>query len=145
MGLGTAGILWGCAVQVYFAVNHCKDTLWFGAASIVCGWGTARIPCGWALQGYYEVGHCRVRSGSVALRGYVWHCRDIPQLGTAEDTLRVGHCKDAVVRRGGGRMALRRNSAFEHCCDTLANARAAILLGPLWAFHLKGATKSPVT
>ena len=127
MGLGTPGILWGCAVHVYFAVDHCKDTLGFGTASIVCGWGTERIPCGYRL----------------GTAGIPWN---ILQLGTAEILCGLGTARTQWFGVGGakqlGNIVLRRYSEFEHCCDTLATARAAILPGPLWAFHLKGAAKT---
>ena len=63
MRLGTAGILCGWALQGYFAVGHCRDTLRLGTSVKRCRdthWlGTAGILGGWALQGYLMVGHGR--------------------------------------------------------------------------------------
>ena len=47
--LGTAGILFGWALQGYLVVGHCRDTLELGTAGILCSW---------ALQGLFAVGHC---------------------------------------------------------------------------------------
>ena len=107
--LATPGMLGGWALQGYFAVGHCRDT----------------------MQGDPSIGHCKdtlrlcrdtQRLGIAGMR-----CHSALQSGSAQRALRMG---TAGILSGG---ALQGYSAVGHRRDTLRMGTAGILCG--WAFQ----------
>ena len=92
--LGTPGILCAWALQGYFSVGHCRDTLRLGTSVKH-----------WALQGYLVVGHCRDTwwlgsagiLGGYSLQSASSRARTTSTLKSNNATARVGNNFDNLL------------------------------------------------